>query len=226
MKLTWYGHASFGITSQAGVHIVTDPYDPATSGYKPFSTPADLVVISSETDDFHCNHQLVPKTADATVINALTLARNGGVTTVKGVTVRATEAQEATSHRDYNPDANGMYRFEVDGLHLGHLGDMGNALNDQQLAFFEGIDILLALAGGYPTIALDDLKVAIDAIRPRITIPMHFRTLRYKPRNSLWIQAFLDYFPEDQVDFACDASVTLSKQDLPNEPRVLVLSYA
>jgi L-ascorbate metabolism protein UlaG (beta-lactamase superfamily) len=225
MKLTWYGHASFGITSQTGTHTVTDPYDPETSGYKPFSEAADIIVVSSETDDFHCNHQLVPKKPDAVVINALTLAQESGVTSVKGVTIQATEAQEATSHRDYNPDANGMYRMAVDGLHIGHMGDMGNALNERQLEFFQGTDIMLALTGGYPTIALDDLKVALDIIRPSLIVPMHFRTLRYKPRNSQWIQTFLNYFSEDQVDFACDASVTLTRQDLPDEPRVLVLTH-
>jgi hypothetical protein len=58
-----------------------------------------------------------------------------------------------------------------------------------------------------------------------LIVPMHFRTLRLKPRNQFWIQTFLDYFPTDQVDFACDSEVTLTKADLPNSTRVLVLSY-
>ena len=51
-----------------------------------------------------------------------------------------------------------MYRFTVDGLTVGHMGDMGNALSEHQLEFFRGVDVLLALAGGYPVIGLDSLK--------------------------------------------------------------------
>ena len=60
MQLTWYGHASFRIESSDGKTIITDPYDPDTSGYKSFTEPADLVVISSATDSFHCNAHLIP----------------------------------------------------------------------------------------------------------------------------------------------------------------------
>ena len=223
MQLTWYGHASFRITAADRTVIVTDPYDPATSGYKPFTDPADLVVISSSTDDFHCNAHLIP--GDPVVIDALELAQSTGERVVNGIPVRAIEAMEALNHRYHDPDQNGMYRFTVDGLEIGHLGDVGNPLSNAQLEFFEGLDVLLALAGGHPTIELDDLKRVIDATRPKLVVPMHFRTLRYKMRNTLWIASFLAYFPDDRVDFAFDSSVTLTRGDLPETTRVLVLDY-
>ena len=34
MKITWYGQASFGLESDSGLLIVTDPYDPKTSGFR------------------------------------------------------------------------------------------------------------------------------------------------------------------------------------------------
>ncbi len=225
MKLSWYGHASFGITSAAGIHIVTDPYDPETSGYKPFSEVADLILMSSDNDSFHCNHQLVPKKLDTVVINTLELARSGAQTVSKGIPVKAIEAMEALNHREHDPDANAMYRMEVDGLQIGHFGDIGNPLSNEQMAFFKDIDILLVLAGGHPTIELDDLKDAIDRIQPRLVIPMHFRTLRYKLRNIYWLSPFLSFFAEDQIDFACNSSISLSKQDMPDSTRVLVLTY-
>jgi L-ascorbate metabolism protein UlaG (beta-lactamase superfamily) len=119
-----------------------------------------------------------------------------------------------------------MYRFEIDGVHVGHLGDMGNALTEEQLRFFAGIDVLLALAGGHPTIRLDDLKAVIDRVQPKLVIPMHFRTLPYKPRNMFWIQSFLNYFNDDEVDFACDYETSVAKNSLPEKTRVRVLSHA
>jgi L-ascorbate metabolism protein UlaG (beta-lactamase superfamily) len=154
------------------------------------------------------------------------VAQNGGQRAKKGVTFHAIAAMEALAHREYNPEQNAMYRFTIEGVSIGHMGDVGNSLSDGQIDFFKGVDVLLALTGGYPTIALDDLKAAIDRARPRLVVPMHFRTLRYKRRNILWIQSFLDYFDPEDVDFACDSEAVITRDRLPDPTRVLVLTYA
>lgn len=224
MKLKWYGQAAFSIEAADGLTIITDPYTPETAGYAPISDPADIVITSSDNDSFHCRADLIP--GNPTVINALSVAQDSGERTEHGITFRATAAMEALNHRYHDPDQNAMYRFEIDGLRIGHMGDVGNALSEAQIDFFHELDILLALAGGHPTIELDDLKTVIDRAKPRLIVPMHFRTLRYKPRNSFWIESFLGYFPNKQVDFACDYQVTLTREDLPESTRVLVLSHA
>ena len=224
MKLKWYGQAAFSVTSSDGLTIITDPYTPETAGYAPIPDPAEIVITSSDNDSFHCRADLIAGSPIA--INALAVAQENGERTEKGVSFRAIAAMEALNHRYHDPDQNAMYRFEIDGLQIGHMGDVGNALSDTQIDFFRALDILLALAGGHPTIELDDLKKVIDAAKPRLIVPMHFRTLRYKPRNSFWIQSFLDYFPNEQVDFACNYEATLTRADLPESMRVLVLTHA
>ncbi len=224
MKLKWYGQAAFSIQSSDGLTVITDPYTPETAGYVPILEPADVVITSSDNDSFHCRADLINGSPIA--INALAVAQNGGERTEKGVTFRAIEAMEALNHRYHDPDQNAMYRFEIDGIRVGHMGDVGNPFSDAQIDFFRGVDVLLTLAGGHPTIELDDLKVVLDVVKPRLIVPMHFRTLRLKPRNLYWIQTFLDYFPDEQVDFACDLEVTLTRDDLPDSTRVLVLTYA
>ncbi len=224
MKLKWYGHASFLITADNGLRIVTDPYTPQTAGYLPILDEARLVIISSENDSFHCRADLVP--GHPVVINALTLAQANGWAVEQGIEVRAVEAMEALNHREHDPDQNGMYRFEVDGIHVGHMGDMGNALSMEQLRFFEGIDVLLALAGGHPTIELDDLMTLIRHVTPKIVVPMHFRTLRYRPRNTYWIETFMRYFADDEIDFPCLTEVAISRDTLPEKTRLWVLPHA
>lgn len=223
MKLKWYGQAAFAVTASSGLRIITDPYTPETAGYLPILDPANVVITSSDTDSFHCRADLI--LGNPTAINAVDVARDGD-RTEQGITFRAIAAMEALTHRDNHPEQNAMYRFDVDGIRIGHMGDMGNALSDAQIDFFRGVDVLLALAGGFPTLPLDDLKTVIDAVQPRLVVPMHFRTLRLKPRNQFWIQTFLDYFPDEQVDFACDYEVTLMPADLPESTRVLVLAHA
>lgn len=223
MKLKWYGHASFRITANDGTSIVTDPYTPETAGYKPITETADVVIISSNNDSYHCRADLIPGTP--TVINALELAQSSKTRTEKGITFQAIEAMEALNHREHDPDQNGMYKFTLDGVSIGHMGDMGNALSREQLLFFQGVDVFLVLAGGHPTIELGDLQVAIDAVQPKLVIPMHFRTLTYKPRNTFWIEEFLSYFDTKDVDFACDCEVEVKKESLPEKTRVLVVDY-
>ena len=159
------------------------------------------------------------------MINALDVAQHGGTHTLNGLTVHAIQAMEMEDHPHHDPDQNGMYRFEVDGITIGHMGDVGNPLTESQTAFFNNVDILLALAGDVPTIRLDDLKAVIDSARPRLVVPMHFRTLTYKPRNSLWIESFLSHFADEHIDFACASEVELTPPDIPDHTRVLVLDY-
>ena len=225
MRITWYGHASFGIESESGIRIVTDPYYPNRSGYRSFPEQAYIVIKSSSSDDGHNNDHLVPKKNGSRVVDALEIAVSGKTATSHGVTFRAIEAMEHEHHRDHNPDQNAMYRFSIDGLEVVHMGDMGNRLSSSQLDFLRGADILLALAGGFPGIELHELKMTIDETKPRIVIPMHFRTLRYRFRNMHWIPEFLKYFSNDSIDFAFSCEAKISKQDLPCDTRVLVLDY-
>ena len=55
VKITFYAHASFRLEAD-GLVVVTDPYTPGPkpgSGFDPIDEPADIVIISSSTDDFH-----------------------------------------------------------------------------------------------------------------------------------------------------------------------------
>ncbi len=225
MKITWYGQASFAIECENGTRIVTDPYDSEKAGFKPFSDPADIVIKSSSNDDFHDNDHLVPKREGAKVIDALQVALDDKETSSHGVTFRAIEAMEHLEHPTRDPDQNAMYRFNVDGIEIGHMGDMGNEFSEAQLSFFEDIDVLLSHAGGYPVISLEELNRIAGIVRPQLVIPMHFRTLCYRPCEMHFISAFLESFGEERVDFACTSTISLKPEDLPSETRALVLDY-
>ena len=228
MKIKFYAHASFRFEAD-GIAVVTDPYTPATSGFEPIREPADLVIMSSRTDDFHSDPSHIE--ASPTVINALELPPEGAV--VCGVPIRGFEAYESKVF-DYqgelgrDPDANALYHFSLGGLRILHMGDLGNPVDPAHLAALAGqVDILLALTGEHATIALDDLDVAIDAIRPRVVIPMHY----WHERGVLKIEKvdrFLERFPTPQVlrlDTS-DFEITPDTLPPPGEMRVVVLQQA
>jgi len=224
VDIRWYGHAAFGLRADAGVTVITDPYLPALVGYSPIPDRADIVVISSADDDGHCREDLVP--GEHAVVNALDVARSGGARTEAGIEFRAMEAMEYEFHPEHDlPGQNAMYRFEMDGIKIAHMGDVGNRLTTAQMDFYEDVDVLLALTGNALTIKLPDLMEMIHLKRPKIVIPMHFRTLTYKPQRGSWVEDFLVNFHDDRIDYAlgCDTSITMD--DLPDETRVLVMDY-
>ncbi|MEM8788050.1 MAG: MBL fold metallo-hydrolase [Pseudomonadota bacterium] len=224
MQVKWYGHAAFRLTDANGLRLITDPYTPEGVGYPPIRDPAHLVVISSDDDDAHCRADLIA--GDPAVANALEIALNGGARSVAGVDITAIAAAEWDEHPEHAPGQNGMYRFTLDGIKCAHMGDVGNPLTDAQIGFFEDVDVLFALAGGYLTIELPDLMTMIRAAKPKLIIPMHFRTLTYRPRNTMWIESFLSHFDDAQVDFACAHAVDIGRAEIPNDTRVLVMDYA
>ena len=224
MKIKWYGHAAFRIAPDAGPSVITDPYTPEEIGYSPISDPADLVIISSDDDSAHCRADLIK--GSPAVLNALNVARSGGLASAAGLEVSAIEVAEWDLHPDHDvPIANGMYRFTLDGIRFAHIADVGNALNEEQTLFFEDVDVLFALAGGHPTIQLPDLAGMIYRMKPKLVIPMHFRTLTYLPRNILWIESFLKFYRDEAVDFPCASEVELCRDDIPESTRVLVMDY-
>ncbi len=223
MKLKWYGHAAFRIIASNGTTIITDPYTPELAGYTPFTETADIAIASSDNDDYHCRTDLIP--GDPVRVNALEIAKAGGSQKIKGVSFAATITMEMEDHPYHAPGQNAMYRFELDGIKIAHMGDIGNPFTQTQIDFLKDTDVLLTLAGDVPTIQLVDLVPALTEIAPRLIVPMHFRTLAYRPRDGFWIQSFLDYFQDENVDFAFNYETEITPNDIPDTTRVLVMDY-
>ena len=224
VTVKWWGQAAFWL-SDGRTCVVTDPYTPELLGYSPITDEADLVIRSSHDDAAHCRSDLIG--GDPAVIDALELALGEGRAEARGIEVEAILAAEGEGRPGGEvPGQNGMYRFELGGIRFAHMGDVGNPLTPEQMGFFEGTDVLLALTGGELVIDLPDLMEMIGRARPRLVIPMHFRTLTYRPRNSLWIESFLALWDDGDVDFAFGCEAVLEAARLPRRTRVLVLDYA
>ena len=194
MKIKWYGHACFRIEGD-NIVIVSDPYTPEVAGLNPVDEPADVVVMSSATDRFHSDASMVPGAPK--ILNALEIAGTGPVE-VNDVVFEALPTMESLTHKE-SPDENAIYRFELEGISILHLGDLGNPLTDEQLALLRGrVHILLALTGGPPTIELKDLEWTIEEIEPRVVIPMHYQIPKLK-LDILPLEAFTARYPDDVV---------------------------
>jgi L-ascorbate metabolism protein UlaG (beta-lactamase superfamily) len=219
MRITWYGHAAFLIESQ-GTRMILDPYrSPDSGGYEPIGEPADLVVVSHENDRYHSHlGQIVPPFE---TIRALELPAEG--TAFRGLQIDAIHVFETPARLP--EDEVTIVHFKSEGLHVLFLGDLGHPLGQAELAPLKGADIVLAAAGGPPTIDLVEIPALLDAIGPRIVIPMHYKT----PKINLDIQPlerFLDVFAYARVKRTGTSLIEVTPGSLPEERTIVVLDHA
>ena len=147
---------------------------------------------------------------------------------VRGLYIRPFPAMESmTFDFGRDPDANALYLFTLGGLRVLHMGDIGNPVPQEHLDALRGnVDLLIALTGAHATIALDDLDAAIDAIGPRVVIPMHY----YSPRGVLDIEpvdTFLARHPAESITQVGGPELELTPESLPAEaPHIYVLEQS
>jgi L-ascorbate metabolism protein UlaG (beta-lactamase superfamily) len=141
----------------------------------------------------------------------------------RGVRFHAIRVFE-TAHKEAEDEVT-ILHFRSEGLHVVHLGDLGHSLSEQEVAPLRGADVLFASAGGPPTIDYPEIPPLIDAIDPRIIVPMHYKT----PRINLNIQPverFFEVLPEWPVERANSASFEVNRNALPASRRVVWLDHA
>ena len=212
MTIKFLGHATFLLTSDEGVRIITDPYEPGGFGgqirYGPITEEADVVTVSHD----HADHNYVQGVPG----NPAVVTSAGEVS---GIDFEVTES--------YHDDAqgarrgvNGIFCFEVDDLRVCHLGDLGHLLSTDQAASLGHVDVLLIPVGGTFTIDARQATALIEQLHPTVALPMHFET----PRVGLPIAPVADFLAgKDNVEVVGGSEVSISAEDLSAPPRIIVL---
>jgi L-ascorbate metabolism protein UlaG (beta-lactamase superfamily) len=173
-KLTWYGQSCFLLETAAGTRVLMDPFGKTAGHPLPAGLRADLVTISHEHPD-HNNPRM--STGAPHVVHGLTADKKGWA--------RIDERFRDVSIRSvgvYHDDKRGTLRgldtvfiFEVGGLRIAHLGDLGHTLDDEQLEAIGSVDVLLVPVGGGTTLDAYQATRVIDQLHPRLMIiPMHY----------------------------------------------------
>jgi len=84
----------------------------------------------------------------------------------------------STFHDDCGGEQRGENTVSIvdaEGLRLVHLGDLGHPLSAEQIVALGSVDILLVPVGGHFTIDAKTAAELVKAVKPRLTIPMHYR---------------------------------------------------
>jgi len=170
MKIKWYGHAAFLITSDQGTKIIIDPYEPMAFGgqlsYGKINDRVDIVITSHDHADHNYTKEL-PGTPQ--------VVKGTGSKTIKGISMKGIPTYHDPS-KGSERGANTIFHLKVDNIQLCHLGDLGHLLNDKELAEIGPVDILLIPVGGFFTIDPKEATRVMEQIKPKVVIPMHFKT--------------------------------------------------
>ena len=217
MKIKWYGHAAFLITSDQGLKIILDPYEPGAFGgqlsYGKINDQAEIVLTSHD----HADHNY---TKD--IPGSPQIIKGSGSKTIKGISIKGISTYHDSS-KGSERGTNTIFAIKLDNIQLCHLGDLGHLLSDKDLAEIGPVDILLIPVGGFFTIDSKEATRVAEQIKPKILIPMHFKT----EKCGFPISPVEDFLKgKTNIKRAKASEATFDKANLPQQIEIVVLEHA
>lgn len=210
MDITWLGHSAFKVKGKTAT-IAIDPYDSDSVGLKLPKVEADIVTISHD----HSDHNFLQGVAGHSFV-----ATGPGEYEIKGISFVGT----ASWHDDKQGSERGkntIYTFNIDGLSLCHLGDLGQeSLTEAQVDEIGQVDVLIIPVGGVYTIDAATAAKVVAQLEPKVVIPMHYKDPELK-LDLEPVENFLKEMSKENIEPQAKYSVTAEK--LPEELEVVVL---
>lgn len=194
MKITYLGHSTFLVRDE-GFHAIIDPF--LTGNPHTDVDPEDLkdithIFITHGHDDHMSDAQVIAKKWDSCIICNAEIASYlsdkglkthamhiGGRKSFDFGTVKMTPALHGSGISTENGVLEGGnpggFIIEIGGKKLYHAGDTGLSM-EMQLLTRENIDVALLPIGGNFTMDVQDALTAVEFIKPKIVIPIHYKT--------------------------------------------------
>ena len=222
IDLTWFGQATFLMKTGDGVKVLIDPVNP---GMMKVEIPdiIDLVTVSHE----HGDHNYVEMAkGNPVVIHGLEGDGYADVDQlVKGIHIRTVgtfhDNQEGSQR-----GRNAIFIFELPGLNVVHLGDLGHVLSDSQVAAIGKADIIMIPVGAGPTIDLAGALEVISQLKPKVVIPMHYMPAD-TPEGGFRLGSVEDFIKAVGTAYEVKYSghtITLTAGELPAKTTITVMT--
>jgi L-ascorbate metabolism protein UlaG (beta-lactamase superfamily) len=192
IKVTWYGHATLGMRVEK-YNILVDPYfteNPAASTTAQ-KVDADYILITHGHSDHIGDAVSIAKRTGAMVISnfeVTTWMEKHGVERTHGQHIggghehpfgylKLTPALHGSGLPDgtYGGNPAGFLLTTKDGKKIYIAGDTG-LFGDMQLIGQEGIELAVVPIGDNFTMGPDDAYRAVEMIKPKHVIPIHYNT--------------------------------------------------
>lgn len=193
MKLKYFSHSAFQVTTNSGIKILIDPYldDNPGSPVKSGDVAADYIILSHAHGD-HLGDAV--KIASRSKVTFICVNELGNYLASKGLSahnmnigggynfefgrVKFTIAHHGsqTPEGTYAGEPAGII-LKADGKTIYHTGDTGLFLDMQLIGEVNGpIDYMLLPIGDNYTMDINDAVRAVQMVRPGLAIPMHYNT--------------------------------------------------
>jgi L-ascorbate metabolism protein UlaG (beta-lactamase superfamily) len=212
MKITWYGHSAFKLTTVDGINIIIDPYQPGGLGgairYDQITDPADGVLISHD----HADHNFTEG-----IRGPFKVIRKEGLYNIKSVMIKAIKTDHGLGMGD-----NLIFVVEADGVKVVHLGDIGHTLSTNTIAQLGKVDVLMIPVDGIYSVTLEDAGRIMEEVKAPLVFPMHFKTS--KGGSTI---ACVDQFlkGKQHIRTINRSEIEVSRNDLPNVSEIVLLKY-
>ncbi len=123
---------------------------------------------------------------------------------------------------DNEPDQKSqlVYRLELEGISLVHLGYASRDLGKKALGNLEGVDILILPVGGGPVLAPKTASKLVSYLEPRVVIPVFYQ-FQEKQKGLESVDVFIK--ETGIAKFRKEEKLKIFKKDLPQEETDLVL---
>lgn len=219
VTIRWWGQSCFTITSdgEAEQSVLIDPFGEMGFGYAFPDLEPQVCLVSHD----HSDHNAVDR-----VVGDPVVIREAGEHQAAGMTFTGI----ATFHDDQQGAARGdnlVFVWEMAGIRLCHLGDLGHLLSEEQVAAIGQVDVLMAPVGGVFTIDATRAVEVAGQLSAKVFFPMHYRTDATPSLPLATVDDFLQSVPAEwSVQQPGESSVTLNAAELPaNGTEVIVLGY-
>jgi len=210
LKIRWHGHSCFEITND--VTIVTDPHDGRSIGIPTPNVTADIILVSHN----HYDHNSI-KTVEKENSKVITDERKRSIGNIQ---ITGIPAYHDTAHGERRGNMI-LFKFTYDDMTFCHLGDLGHELDEKTIQQIGKIDILFIPIGGNYTIDAEQAWRVIQAIKPRIAIPMHYRI----EGLSIPIAGIESFLEKNRYKILkVGNEIDIEKDELPKEPEVWVFT--
>jgi len=172
VELTWFGQSFFVMDTSTGLKVVMDPQSMGGSSNEPVEG-VDVVTVTHE----HPDHNAVELAlGDPTILRGLDGDDYAEIDqTIQGVHIRTVDSFHDTQ-QGAQRGKNAIFVFELPGLKVVHLGDLGHPLDAEQISAIGPTDVLLVPVSGGPTIGPELAVETVDQLSAKVVVPMHYAT--------------------------------------------------
>ena len=238
MRIKFLGHAAVEVLADSGVKILFDPYfvgceyliTGGTISHEQITEPYDIIAISHEHPD-HNTIASIPGNPE--IVHGMEI-RGKGKTNVKGI-----DFWSIGCYHDHKQGTllgeNSIICCEVDGVKIGHSGDIGHIPTEEQLDEIKkyGMDVFLLCIGllqkqgeRYEEFVIDAEAKMMNGIwevmKPIVhcLIPIHYRSAKCDFR-FITVDEFCD--EKTNVTRVGGSIVEYTPVTLPSIPQIMVL---